>query len=58
MQNGRPPALNGQDLALIAKLYFEEMYTVREIADWTGVSHMTVWRALQKIDETEKFGGE
>ena len=43
---GRPRILNWRLVEHVRHLYFQELRTVREIADLLGVSHMTVWRAV------------
>ena len=46
MGKGRPKALEEWELAEVEKLYFDEGWPVRAIADALSVSHMTVWRAI------------
>jgi predicted DNA-binding protein (UPF0251 family) len=46
---GRPKRLSYQELEMAVRLYFEEGLSVRDIADILKVSHMTVWRALNRL---------
>jgi predicted DNA-binding protein (UPF0251 family) len=46
---GRPKRLSYQELEMAVRLYFEEGLSVRDVADVLNVSHMTVWRALNKL---------
>ncbi|MCX6777525.1 MAG: helix-turn-helix domain-containing protein [Candidatus Micrarchaeota archaeon] len=53
-RSGRTRALSEEKVELARDLYFNELLSVRAVADVLGVSHMTVWRALQEL---EKEGG-
>jgi len=45
-KRGRPKLLGVADERVIKHMYFNELFTIREIADILKISHMTVWRAL------------
>lgn len=49
---GRPSFLNEEQIRYAVELYLCESLSVRDIADMLGVSHMCVWRALNKISDT------
>ena len=58
-RNGRTRALSEEKVELARELYFNELLSLRAVADFLGVSHMTVWRALQEIEkEGERELGE
>lgn len=44
---GRPPKLTDEDLRQMIEIYWTQLLSVRDIAKRFGVSHMTVWRAVQ-----------
>ncbi len=46
---GRPRKIDSR-LSEILKLLIEDRLSIREIADLMGVSHMTVYRALGRVD--------
>ena len=48
--NAKKKAVDEQKLRRIVQLIFLERYTLRDAADAMGVSHMAVYRALQKAD--------
>ncbi len=47
-KRGRPKRLTGSELNLAQRLYFEEGFSMRDVADALSVSHMTVWRAISE----------
>ncbi len=49
---GRPSFLNEEQIQYAVELYLYESLSVRDIADMLGVSHMCIWRALNKLSET------
>jgi predicted DNA-binding protein (UPF0251 family) len=46
----RAKVIDEQKLLRIVQLIFLERYTLRDAADTIGVSHMTVYRALQNAN--------
>ncbi len=55
-RRGRPPRLSQLQLQQAMDLHLREGVPVREIADMMGVSHMTVWRALDAEIRGEEHG--
>ena len=43
---GRPSKLRGDKLLELKEIWLSESASIRQIADWLGVSHMCVWRAV------------
>lgn len=44
---GRPNSLDKEKVARLIELYYNEPYSLRELAQIFGVSRSTVWRAIQ-----------
>ncbi|MEW6328741.1 MAG: hypothetical protein AB1468_01355 [Candidatus Micrarchaeota archaeon] len=55
---GRPGFLNEAQIQYAVELYLYESLSVRDIADVLGVSHMCIWRALNKLGEKDGNGGD
>ena len=50
---GRPSKLRGDKLLELKHIWLSESASLREIAKWLGVSHMTVWRAVNSDEFCE-----
>lgn len=47
-RSGRPSVVNEKSRTLILELYWKRNLGVRKIADYVGLSKMTVWREIQR----------